>query len=280
MGAAPGRRGDLLAFERGLYVIRRVAERTAGPDLVIPSFSARTLVYKGMLTAPQLAQYFPDLSDERLASALALVHSRFSTNTFPSWELAHPYRMVAHNGEINTLRGNVNWIRARESQLASELFGQDIEKLTPVVRPGGSDTAVFDNVLELLVLSGRSLPHALMMMVPEAYGGRAEVSEELKGFLSLPRVPERGVGRSGGDRIHRRHGLIGATLDRYGLRPGRWLETTDGLGRARIGGRGARQSLRAESCARAACSPGSSSSSTSTRAGSSRPGGQSRGRRT
>ena len=123
VGAAAGFDGDLLALERKLYVIRRVAEREAGPDLVIPSFSARTLVYKGMLTAPQLGRYFPDLADERMESALALVHSRFSTNTFPSWELAHPYRMIAHNGEINTLRGNVNWIRARESQLASELFG-------------------------------------------------------------------------------------------------------------------------------------------------------------
>ena len=131
-----------------------------------------------------------------MESALALVHSRFSTNTFPSWELAHPYRLIAHNGEINTLRGNVNWIRARESQLASELFGSDMEKLVPVIRPGGSDTAVFDNVLELLVLSGRSLPHALMMMVPEAYGGRADVSDELRGLLSLPRVPDRGVGRA------------------------------------------------------------------------------------
>ena len=123
---------------------------------MIPSFSARTIVYKGMLTAPQVPGYFSDLQDERLKSALALVHSRFSTNTFPSWELAHPYRMIAHNGEINTLRGNVNWMRARESQLASELFGDDLEKVLPVVRAGGSDSATFDNVLELLVLGGRS----------------------------------------------------------------------------------------------------------------------------
>ena len=161
---------DLDAFERKLYVIRRVAELAAGPDLVIPSFSARTVVYKGMLTAPQLTAYYPDLRDERTASALVLVHSRYSTNTFPSWELAHPYRMIAHNGEINTLRGNVNWMRARESQLASELFGDDLAKVLPVVRPGGSDSATFDNVLELLVLAGRSLPHAIMMMIPEAYG--------------------------------------------------------------------------------------------------------------
>src|SRR5206468_1265430 len=116
----------------------------------------------------QLPGYFPDLVDERFASALALVHSRFSTNTFPSWELANPYRLIAHNGEINTVQGNVNWMRARESQLASELFGDDLGKVLPVVRPGGSDTATFDNVLELLMLAGRSLPHAVMMMIPEA----------------------------------------------------------------------------------------------------------------
>ena len=133
------------------------------------------------------------------------MHSRFSTNTFPSWELAHPYRLIAHNGEINTLRGNVNWIRARESQLASELFGDDLAKVLPVIRPGGSDTAMFDNVLELLVLAGRSLPHALMMMVPEAYTGRPDVSEDAARLLSLPRVPDRGVGRTGRDRVHGRH---------------------------------------------------------------------------
>ena len=121
-------------------MIRRVAEIAAGPELVIPSFSGRTIVYKGMLTSPQLLGYYPDLADERTKSALALVHSRFSTNTFPSWELAHPYRMIAHNGEINTLRGNINWMRARESQLASELFGDDLAKVLPVVRPGGSDS--------------------------------------------------------------------------------------------------------------------------------------------
>ena len=227
VGAADDIDGDALAFERKLYVIRRVAELAAGPDLVVPSFSARTLVYKGMLTAPQLRRYFTDLGDERMQSALALVHSRFSTNTFPSWELAHPYRMVAHNGEINTLRGNVNWIRARESQLASELFGDDIEKLLPVIRLGGSDTAVFDNVLELLVLAGRSLPHALMMMVPEAYGGRADVSDELRGFYRFHECLTEAW--DGPAAIAFTDGtLIGATLDRNGLRPGRWLETTDG----------------------------------------------------
>ncbi len=225
VGAADGLDDD--AFERKLYVIRRVAENTAGPDLVVPTFSARTVVYKGMLSSPQLGRYFPDLDDERFATALALVHSRFSTNTFPSWELAHPYRMIAHNGEINTLRGNVNWIRARESQLASELFGDDLQKVIPVIRPNGSDTAVFDNVLELLVLAGRSLPHALMMMVPEAYGGRTDVSDELRGFYHFHECLTEAW--DGPAAIAFTDGtLIGATLDRNGLRPGRWTETTDG----------------------------------------------------
>src|SRR5947209_16868499 len=162
IGAAQELAGDPDAFERKLYVVRRLVEREAGAELALPSFSARTLVYKGMLTAPQLPRYFTDLRDPRVASRLALVHSRFSTNTFPSWELAHPFRMIAHNGEVNTLRGNINWMRARESQLASELFGDDMAKVIPVVRPGGSDTATFDNVLELLMLAGRSLPHAVM----------------------------------------------------------------------------------------------------------------------
>ncbi len=227
VGASPELAADPDAFERKLYVIRRVAEHAAGADLALPSFSARTLVYKGMLTAPQLGRYYPDLSDERFASALALVHSRFSTNKFPSWELAHPYRMIAHNGEINTLRGNVNWMRARESQLASELFGDDLQKVLPVVRPGGSDTAVLDNVLELLVLAGRSLPHALMMMVPEAYAGRADVPDDLRGFYAFHEcLTEAWDGPAAISFTDGR--LIGATLDRNGLRPGRWLETRDG----------------------------------------------------
>src|SRR3954468_22870719 len=215
------------AFERKLYVIRRGAEPAAGPELVIPSFSARTVVYKGMLTAPQLLGYYPDLQDTRTKSALALVHSRFSTNTFPSWELAHPYRMIAHNGEINTLRGNVNWMRARESQLASELFGDDLPKVLPVVRPGGSDSATFDNVLELLTLAGRSVPHAVMMMIPEAHEGRDDLPEDLKSFYAFhsclmePWDGPAAVAFTDGR-------VIGATLDRNGLRPGRWLETKDG----------------------------------------------------
>ena len=164
--AGPGFEHDQDAFERKLYVIRRIVELAIGPEFYSPSCSSRTIVYKGMLKAPQLRSFYPDLQDERFASALALVHSRFSTNTFPSWELAHPYRVICHNGEINTLMGNVNWMRARESSLASELFGIDLQKVLPVVRPGGSDSATFDNVLELLMLAGRSLPHAVMMMIP------------------------------------------------------------------------------------------------------------------
>ncbi len=228
IGASDGLAGDQDAFERKLYVIRRLAELAAGPELVIPTMSSRTIAYKGMLTAPQLIGYFPDLNDERTKTALALVHSRFSTNTFPSWELAHPYRMIAHNGEINTLRGNVNWMRARESQLASELFGEeDLRKILPVVRPGGSDSATFDNVLELLVLGGRSLPHAMMMMVPEAYAGREDIPEHLRGFydfhacLMEPWDGPAAIAFTDGR-------VLGATLDRNGLRPGRWLETKDG----------------------------------------------------
>jgi glutamate synthase domain-containing protein 1 len=225
VGAADGLEGD--AFERTLYVIRRRAELAAGPDLVVPSLSSRTLVYKGMLTAPQLERFYLDLADPSVESALALVHSRYSTNTFPSWELAHPYRLIAHNGEINTLRGNVNWMRARESQLASELFGDDLEKVLPVIRPAGSDTAVFDNVLELLVLAGRSLPHALMMMVPEAYERHDDMPEELRGFYAYHQcLMEAWDGPAALAFTDGR--VIGATLDRNGLRPGRWYQTSDG----------------------------------------------------
>ena len=218
---------DQDAFERKLYVIRRVIERTAGPDLALPSFSSRTMVYKGMLTAPQLPRYFTDLRDPRVASRLALVHSRFSTNTFPSWELAHPYRMIAHNGEVNTLRGNVNWMRARESQLESELFGDQLQKVIPVVREGGSDSAIFDNVLELLVLGGRSIQHAVMMMVPEAYRTRRDLDPDVKGFYDFHSCliepwdgPAAVVFTDGR--------VAGAVLDRNGLRPGRWIQDTEG----------------------------------------------------
>ena len=228
IGAGPGFDRDQDAFERKCYVIRRIVELSAGPDFYSPSFSSRTCVYKGMLMSRQVSKFYPDLSDERFASALALVHSRFSTNTFPSWELAHPFRVIAHNGEINTLMGNINWMRARESSLASELFGPDLQKVMPIVRPGGSDSATFDNVLELLMLAGRSLPHSAMMMIPEAYRDRADLSPALKGFYAFhscllePWDGPASVCFTDGR-------VVGATLDRNGLRPGRWVETKDGL---------------------------------------------------
>src|SRR5436305_1052898 len=200
-----GEKHSELAFERRLYVIRRVIESRAGDRIAIPSFSSRTLVYKGMLTSPQLPRYYPDLRDERIRTALALVHSRFSTNTFPSWELAHPYRMICHNGEINTLRGNVNWMRARESQLLSDEFGDDLEKLLPVAREGWSDSAIFDSVLEILVLGGRSLPHSLMMMIPEAWENHTAMAPEVRdlyAYHSCPMEPWAGpaaIGSMGND---------------------------------------------------------------------------------
>ena len=225
--AGAGFEADQDAFERKLYVIRRICELAAGPDMYIATFSSKTVVYKGMLISHQLRGFYPDLADERIKSALALVHSRFSTNTFPSWELAHPYRVVCHNGEINTLMGNVNWMRARESQLESPLFGIDIQKVQPVVRPGGSDSATFDNVLELLMLAGRDLPHAVMMMIPEAYVGRDDLSDEIKAFYAFhsclmePWDGPASIAFTDGR-------FIGATLDRNGLRPGRWVLTDDG----------------------------------------------------
>ena len=215
-----------LAFERRLYVIRRVIESRAREDVAIPSFSSRTLVYKGMLTSPQLPAYFPDLRDESMETALALVHSRFSTNTFPSWKLAHPYRFLCHNGEINTVRGNINWMRARESQLLSDAFGDDLAKLLPVVNERDSDSAIFDSVLEMLVLAGRSLPHALMMMVPEAWENHSAMPPEVRDFyayhscLMEPWDGPAGIASTDGH-------VIGATLDRNGLRPGRWQVTSD-----------------------------------------------------
>ncbi len=226
--AGPGFAADQDAFERKLYVIRRICELAAGPDLYVASFSSRTIVYKGMLIPDQVRRFFPDLRDESMKSALALVHSRFSTNTFPSWPLAHPYRVIAHNGEINTLMGNINWMRARESQLASKLFGGDLQKVMPIVPPGNSDTATFDNVLELLMLGGRSLPHAVMMMIPEAYADRDDLPDHLKGFYAFhsclmePWDGPAAVAFTDGS-------VVGATLDRNGLRPGRWVETKDGF---------------------------------------------------
>ncbi|HTA14302.1 MAG TPA: glutamate synthase large subunit [Solirubrobacteraceae bacterium] len=231
VGASDGLDQD--AFERKLYVIRRVCEQAvaAGDDATkgfyVTSSSSRTINYKGMLISNQLAAFYPDLKDERCKSALALVHSRFSTNTFPSWELAHPYRVICHNGEINTVMGNVNWMRARESELASDLFGEDLPKILPVVTQGNSDSATFDNVLELLMLAGRSLPHAVMMMIPEAYRDRDDLPEELKSFYAFhaclmePWDGPAAVAFTDGR-------VVGATLDRNGLRPGRWVLTKDG----------------------------------------------------
>src|SRR3954471_11639139 len=227
--------GDDDAFERKLYVIRRGARhavrRLDVPEkaaFYIPSLSARTVVYKGMLNCDQLPQFYPDLTDDRVESALALVHSRFSTNTFPSWSRAHPYRLVAHNGEINTLRGNVNWMHARESMFQSRLFGDDLAKCIPVVDTDGSDSSMFDNVVELLMLSGRSLPHAMMMMIPEPWSNHESMPQERKDFyefhgcLMEPWDGPAAVAFTDGIRI-------GATLDRNGLRPSRYYVTKDDL---------------------------------------------------
>ncbi|HEU0024356.1 MAG TPA: glutamate synthase large subunit, partial [Thermoleophilaceae bacterium] len=227
VGASGDGVADRDALERRLYVIRRVVEREHADDLYIASLSSRTLVYKGMLTAPQLSRYFPDLSDPRFESRLAVVHSRFSTNTFPSWELAHPYRMLAHNGEINTLRGNRNWMRAREGDLSSQLFGDDVAKIRPLLRDDISDSASLDGLLELLVLGGRSTAHAISMLMPEAFQGRPELPQEVRDFYAYhsalvePWDGPAAVAFSDGR-------VIGATLDRNGLRPGRWLVTHDG----------------------------------------------------
>ena len=215
------------ALERKLYVVRRRAENESGGDLYLPSCSCRTIVYKGMLSAPQLARYYPDLADERLASALAIVHSRFSTNTFPSWSLAHPFHMSAHNGEFNTLLGNVSWMRAREARLAAGPLGDDVARTLPAIPPGSSDSAAFDAVLELLVRGGRSLEHAVMLMTPEAHEGRPDMPEALSDFydygsmLMEPWDGPASVTFTDGK-------ILGATLDRNGLRPGRWVVTRDG----------------------------------------------------
>ncbi|MFH8980362.1 glutamate synthase large subunit [Streptomyces varsoviensis] len=222
-----GRRLNGLALDRKAFTLRKRAEREAG--VYFPSLSARTLVYKGMLTTGQLEPFFPDLSDRRLATAIALVHSRFSTNTFPSWPLAHPYRFVAHNGEINTVQGNRNWMRARESQLAGDLLGADRpERLFPVCTPDASDSATFDEVLELLHLGGRSLPHSVLMMIPEAWENHASMDPARRAFYqyhSTMMEPWDGpacVTFTDGT-------LVGAVLDRNGLRPGRYWVTDDGL---------------------------------------------------
>ncbi|MGW6744936.1 glutamate synthase large subunit [Streptomyces sp. NPDC055025] len=216
-----------LALDRKAFLLRKRAEREAG--VYFPSLSARTVVYKGMLTTGQLEPFFPDLSDRRFATAISLVHSRFSTNTFPSWPLAHPYRFVAHNGEINTVKGNRNWMRARESQLGSALFGPGrLERIFPVCTPDASDSATFDEVLELLHLGGRSLPHSVLMMVPEAWENHDSMDPARRAFyqfhatLMEPWDGPACVTFTDGTQV-------GAVLDRNGLRPGRYWVTDDGL---------------------------------------------------
>lgn len=214
-----------IALDRQTFRLRKRAERKLGS--YFPSLSCRTLVYKGMVTTLQLEPFYPDLSDERFSSTLALVHSRYSTNTFPSWPLAQPFRMIAHNGEINTIRANRNWMRARQSQLESPLLG-DLKPLFPIVDDHGSDSASFDEVVELLTLSGRSLPHAIMMMVPEAWENQADMDPAVRDFYeyhSMLMEPWDGPAAL----VFTDGSLVGATLDRNGLRPGRYVITSDGL---------------------------------------------------
>ena len=231
---------DQTVFERKLFVIRKRIEHAVralisqDPSLqdkatfYIPSLSSRTIVYKGMLLANEVGVYYTDLNDETLVSALALVHQRFSTNTFPAWDLAHPFRMIAHNGEINTVKGNVNWMAARHETMKSSLIGEDLEKLWPLIVDGQSDSACFDNCLELLVAGGYSLPHAMMMLIPEAWSNNALMDEERRAFyeyhaaLMEPWDGPAAVAFTDGR-------MIGATLDRNGLRPARYLVTEDDL---------------------------------------------------
>ncbi len=226
---------DDMAFERKLYIIRkrayteiRSATISGGETWYMPSLSYKTLVYKGMLTTAQLEQYFLDLQQPSMETAIALVHSRFSTNTFPSWDRAHPYRYVAHNGEINTLRGNINWMHARQALFASELFGEDMEKILPIINPHGSDSAMFDNTLELLVLAGRPLSHAMMMMIPEPWSNHETMDDDRRAFyqyhscLMEPWDGPAAIAFTDGKQM-------GAVLDRNGLRPSRYYVTTDDL---------------------------------------------------
>ncbi len=224
---------DQDAFERKLFVIRKTVEHAVrklpkgqGSGFYIPSMSSRTIVYKGMLLADQVGKYFLDLQDKDLVSAFSLVHQRFSTNTFPTWDLAHPFRMIAHNGEINTLRGNVNWMAARQAAMSSKFIGKDLDKLWPLIVEGQSDSACFDNALELLVAGGYALPHAMMMLIPEAWAGNPLMDEERRAFyeyhaaLMEPWDGPAAVAFTDGR-------MIGATLDRNGLRPARYLITDD-----------------------------------------------------
>src|ERR1700749_2764678 len=224
---------DADALERKLYVIRKQSHkelRSRGlPDqsaFYIASLSTRTIIYKGMIIAERLAHYYNDLRDERVESALALVHARFSTNTFPSWELAHPFRFLAHNGEINTLRGNINWMMARRHSMKSKALGDDLAKLWPLIGDGNSDSATLDNCLELLLAGGYSLPHALMMMIPEAWSGNTLMQPDRRAFYEYhAALMEPWDGPAAIAFTDGRH--IGATLDRNGLRPARFIVTND-----------------------------------------------------
>jgi glutamate synthase (NADPH/NADH) large chain len=231
-----------IELDRFAFAVRKVAERRArdaGVELYFPSLSSRTIVYKGMLTTDQLGVVYPDLHDERYVSAIGLVHSRFSTNTFPSWPLAHPFRYIAHNGEINTVKGNRNWMRTREALLASPLLSpkksrggdepdSDISRLFPICTPEFSDSASFDEVLELLHLAGRSLPHAVLMMIPEAWENNADMEPALRDFYAFHAALMEAW--DGPASVSFTDGsIIGAVLDRNGLRPGRWWQTSDGL---------------------------------------------------
>ena len=224
---------DQDALERKLYIIRKRAGHAIqslalrhGKEFYVASMSTRTLVYKGMLLAHQVGTFFKDLSDESMVTALAMVHQRFSTNTFPTWDLAHPFRFICHNGEINTLRGNFNWIRAREGAIASKVLGDDLPKLWPLIYDGQSDSASFDNALELLVMGGYPLSHAMMMMIPEAWAGNPLMDEDRRAFYEYhAALMEPWDGPAAMAFTNGRQ--IGATLDRNGLRPARFVVTDD-----------------------------------------------------
>jgi glutamate synthase domain-containing protein 2/glutamate synthase domain-containing protein 1/glutamate synthase domain-containing protein 3 len=230
--SAPGLDGD--ALERKLYVLRKQVQNNAAAVIseddifYVCSLSVRTIVYKGQMTATQVSAFYADLRDSRVESAIAVVHQRYSTNTFPSWELAQPFRMLAHNGEINTLRGNVNWFGSREGNMASELFGDDIRKIVPIVEPGGSDSACLDNALEVLVSAGRSVEHAMTMLVPQAWGAKYPMGPDLRGFFEYHAgIMEPWDGPAALAFTDGR--FVGGALDRNGLRPARYTITRDGL---------------------------------------------------
>ncbi|HEY5041103.1 MAG TPA: glutamate synthase subunit alpha, partial [Verrucomicrobiae bacterium] len=224
------------AFERKLFIIRKIAEQriryggtvAGGKSFYVSSLSARTITYKGMLMSEQVGKFYPDLHEPTVTTALALVHSRFSTNTFPSWDRAHPNRFIAHNGEINTLRGNVNWMKSAQVNFKSATLGDDIRKVVPVINTDGSDSAQFDNVVEMLVMAGRELPHTMMMMIPEPWENHESMDAERRAFYEFhscliePWDGPASMAFTDGIRI-------GACLDRNGLRPSRYYVTKDGL---------------------------------------------------